>query len=112
MRVKKDDVYFNTTLPWVQREFLKTVTIKYKGDSQSKVCSTCFQFGCSRPGHNTIECRHFIINAHIRAVYNVAKTFPYNRRDDLIEDALASITEVITKHREKLDPTALTAFFN
>ena len=107
----RDRVNFNTAdLPWCSRDFLKQVAIKYKGDSQMMVCLTCHQFDCSRPGHRFIECRHFIINAHILDVVTISKSFPSDKRSDLIEEALLVITDVITNHSEKLEPDMVTGF--
>jgi hypothetical protein len=74
------------------------------------VCLTCQQFDCSRPEHRVIECRHFIINAHILDVVNSSKSFKEEKRADLIDEALLMITDVVTNHVEKLDHDTITSF--
>lgn len=109
-RMRSGDVTF--LLPWNNREFLRKVAQTYKENCQITVCSTCCKFDCSRPSHNILSGRDYIINSHMRYVKRLARHFSRKKYDDLAGEALLEITKVLTYNRGKIEPHRITGFIH
>lgn len=102
-------LFLRSELPYGEVKFIKFIARKHKENSQMTVCVTCGQFGCSRPGHDVLSCRDYLINTHIRLVVTLAKRFPRYKQHELVEEALLSITEALTE-KPDYNPSSITAY--